>query len=176
MWLVSVGNSLMANNISNGDPSNCTVGDFTSVVSGQGSTDVEVSSLGHNIFDDNSCSSYFTDPTDQHGISNLLATLGSLQDNGGNVPTRALLAGSPAIAAGGAVLGVTTDARGIARPSSNPSVGAYQYVLASETTSPASGGTTAPNTGIHSVSLLGVAIATLLGLSAVGYSLASKRS
>jgi len=59
-----------------------------------------------------------------------------LQNNDGPVPTRALLAGSPAIAAGGSVLGITTDARGKARPGNSPSVGAYQYVLASSTETP----------------------------------------
>jgi hypothetical protein len=108
-----------------------------------------------------------------------LHRLGPLQDNGGVVPTMALLAGSPAINAGGQVLGISTDARGVAR-NSCPSVGAYQFegAVCSATTTNANAGTNAaaPNTGINSVSLLGVVIATLLGLSAIGYSIAAKRN
>ena len=57
-------------------------------------------------------------------------------DNGGPVPTIKLLPGSPAINAGGQVLGISTDARGIARDGYF-SVGAYQgQLLGSSTTTP----------------------------------------
>ena len=53
----------------------------------------------------------------------LLAPLG---DYGGPTQTMALLPGSPAIGAGTAVGGITTDQRGVARPASNPDIGAFQ--------------------------------------------------
>jgi hypothetical protein len=51
--------------------------------------------------------------------------LGPLQNNGGPTPTLALLTGSPAIAAGTPVAGVTTDQRGLPR-SATPSLGAFE--------------------------------------------------
>lgn len=173
---VSIGNSLMADNLLDSTPSNCFEGDLTPNYGGSGTVVTNITSLGHNIADDNSCG--FTQNGDKHDIGNIISTLGSLGDNGGAVPTRALLAGSPAISAGAAVLGITTDARGVARPSTCPSVGAFQFEGAVCAASTTNGGTNAaaPNTGIHSVSLLSAAIATLLGLSAIGYSVAAKRN
>jgi hypothetical protein len=154
----SIGNSLIADNLFNGTPRNCDSGNFDSLFSVSGPVSAGISSLGHNISDDASCSG-FTQTGDQQNVSNIISTLGPLQNNGGTVPTRALLANSPAIAAGGHVLGVSTDARGIARPDSNPSVGAYQYVLA-DTTSGGSGAAAAkaPNTGIGAISPLNSAV------------------
>jgi hypothetical protein len=51
--------------------------------------------------------------------------LGPLQNNGGPTKTMALLPGSPAIAAGASVAGITTDQRGASRPAV-PDIGAYQ--------------------------------------------------
>ena len=137
---VSVGNSLMADNLLDSTPANCFEGDLTSNYGGSGTVVTSITSLGHNITDDNSCS--FTQTGDKQNINNIVSTLGALQNNGGTVPTRALLAGSPAINTGGQVLGITTDARGIARPDDCPSVGAYQYegaVCAASTTNGGSG-------------------------------------
>ncbi|RTK93528.1 hypothetical protein EKI60_05740 [Candidatus Saccharibacteria bacterium] len=177
---ISVGNSLLANNKSNGVSNNCAVGDFTALASGLGTGVVSVNSLGHNIFDDNSCAGSFTSPTDQHNVSNVYSTLGPLQDNGGAVPTRALLPGSPAISAGGSVLGVTTDARGIARPNACPSVGAFQFegavCGASTPSTSGSGNAGAPNTGANSVSLVGSLFASFAGLLTLGYVFARKRA
>ncbi|RTK94856.1 hypothetical protein EKI60_02065 [Candidatus Saccharibacteria bacterium] len=174
---VSVSNSLLADNQSGGDSSNCMAADFTTGFSGGGSGDPTITSLGHNISDDASCTT-FTGSGDQQNVSSIISTLGLLRSNGGNVPTRALLSGSPAISAGGAVLGVTTDARGVSRPSTCPSVGAFQFEGAVCAASTTNAGTNAgaPNTGIHSVSLIGVSIATLLGLSVIGYSITTKRN
>lgn len=123
---VNVINSLMADNLNEDEPSNCSEADLNDVLGGIGTDMVaSINSLGYNISDDASCTS-FTQPTDQQNLDNIISTLGSLQNNGGLVPTRALLSGSPAIAAGAAVLGVTTDARGVPRPTC-PSVGAYQF-------------------------------------------------
>jgi hypothetical protein len=135
---VNVENSLLVNNQHDGIPSNCGFFDLNSVFGYTGVVISLVNSKGYNMSDDASCTS-FTEPTDQQNVPNILPTLGPLQNNGGAVPTMALLPGSPAISAGGAVLGVTTDARGVARPSSNTSVGAYQYVLGDETETPTGG-------------------------------------
>ena len=65
----------------------------------------------------------------------LLATLGKY---GGPTLTMALLPGSPAIGAGAAVSGVTTDQRGFPLDSPNPDIGAFQvqssYSLVVQTT------------------------------------------
>jgi hypothetical protein len=83
---------------------------------------------GYNLADDTSCSSFNdpTDHTDDHGT-----TLGPLADHGGATRTRALLAGSSAIDAGGkcSVVGVTADQRGAARPAAGGGdIGAYEAV------------------------------------------------
>jgi hypothetical protein len=72
---------------------------------------------------------------DGSGIPGLSGTitgdpsLGPLQDNGGPTWTMALLPGSPAIDAGVAVAGVTTDQRGVARPQGvAPDIGAFELV------------------------------------------------
>lgn len=131
--IVNVQNSLIANNLNNGSPGNCANLDITAVFSGAGSGSGTINSLGHNISDDNTCTS-FTEEGDQQNVGNIISTLGPLQNNGGAVPTMALLSGSPAIGAGGQVLGISTDARGIARSAGSWDVGAYQTVLGETTT------------------------------------------
>jgi len=59
----------------------------------------------------------------------LLAPLG---ENGGPTQTMALLPGSPAIGAGVAIAGITTDQRGFSRPASDPDIGAFQTPVVSE--------------------------------------------
>jgi hypothetical protein len=79
-------------------------------------------SLGHNLFSDTP--SVALDPTD---LINTDPLLGPLADNGGPTLTQALLPGSPAIDAGIAVPGVTTDQRGIPRPQGiAPDIGAFE--------------------------------------------------
>ncbi|MFI5454074.1 MAG: choice-of-anchor Q domain-containing protein [Isosphaerales bacterium] len=53
--------------------------------------------------------------------------LGPLFDNGGLTQTQALLPGSPAIGAGKAVSGITTDQRGQPLDSPQPDIGAFQF-------------------------------------------------
>ena len=173
--VVNVSNTLLADNLSDGVSSNCMASDITSNFGGSGSGNSVINSLGHNISDDSSCSA-FTSQGDQQNINNILSTLGPLQNNGGVVPTRALLPGSPAIASGSSVLGVTTDARGIARPSTCPSVGAFQFEGAVCAASTTSGGSNAgaPNTGIRPSSTLAAIIATVVGLATIGYAFKAK--
>lgn len=130
---MTVSNSLMANNTSSSVSSNCAEGDFTSIFGGSGQGIPNIVSAGYNISDDDSCED-FNQPGDQQNVNNILSTLGPLQNNGGMVPTMELLSGSPAIGAGSAVLGISTDARGVARDANHWDVGAYQTVLGDTTT------------------------------------------
>ncbi len=83
---------------------------------------------GHNLFTD--APAVTLDPTD---LTNTDPLLGPLADNGGPTFTQALLPGSPAIDAGVAVPGVTTDQRGIRRPQgSAPDIGAFEVVVVPE--------------------------------------------
>ena len=67
-------------------------------------------SQGNNLSSDNSCG--FTQSTDKQNTNPLL---GPLQNNGGPTDTRAILAASPAIDAGGAGACPSRDQRGVAR-------------------------------------------------------------
>ncbi len=80
-------------------------------------------SHGHNLFSD-SPPDVFLAPTD---LVNTNPLLGPLANHGGPTQTMALLPGSPAIGAGVAVAGITTDQRGIARPQGEaPDIGAFE--------------------------------------------------
>ena len=172
---VDVTNSLMADNLNDGLPSNCIAFDISGFFVDGGTGSAEINSLGYNLSDDDSCTG-FNELGDQQNVGNITSTLGPLQNNDGAVPTRELLAGSPAISAGGAVLGVTTDARGIAR-NGYYSVGAYQYVLGNETSSPSVGGNAAaPNTGAENVSTLFVVASFAAGIILLGYTFSRKLS
>ena len=79
-------------------------------------------SLGHNLFSDRP-----DVPLDRTDLVAVDPLLGPLAANGGPTFTQALLPGSPAIAAGTAIAGVTTDQRGIPRPAGvAPDIGAFQ--------------------------------------------------
>lgn len=119
---ITTKNVLVADNLANSAAANC----YATGLGGGGTETATITSLGNNIADDASCG--FTNTGDQENVTNILSTLGPLQDNGGSVPTMALLAGSPAIDAGAVVSGITTDQRGIARPQCAAfDVGAYEY-------------------------------------------------
>ena len=57
-----------------------------------------------------------TNTKDQNSLTTLASTLSPLANNGGAVPTRALINGSPAIDSGLTLANILTDARGVARP------------------------------------------------------------
>lgn len=120
--ITTVRNTLVADNQANASAVNCAALPF----GGGGTETAVITSLGNNIADDASCG--FTNTGDQESVSNIMSTLGPLQNNGGSVPTMALLAGSPAIDTGTVISGVTTDQRGVSRPQCAAfDVGAYEY-------------------------------------------------
>ncbi|MFI5455528.1 MAG: beta strand repeat-containing protein, partial [Isosphaerales bacterium] len=101
--------------------------------------------------------------------------LAPLADYGGPTETIAVLPGSPAIGAGIAVTGVTTDQRGFALDLPNPDIGAFQSVLFPLVVSVATDGVGAPpgemdlrgavnlaniQTGAHTISFDATAFAT----------------
>lgn len=115
-------NVLAANNQVNSAVGNCIAFPF----GGGGTESATITSLGNNIADDASCG--FTSTGDQENVPDIMSTLGPLQDNGGSVPTMALLTGSPAIDAGATISGLAVDQRGVARPQCAAfDVGAYEY-------------------------------------------------
>ena len=82
----------------------------------------DVESLGRNLFSDDP--GIALNPTDRVDINPLL---GPLATNGGPTLTQALLPGSPAIEAGAATAGITTDQRGLPRPEvAAPDIGAVR--------------------------------------------------
>jgi hypothetical protein len=74
-------------------------------------TEVDITSHGHNLDSDATCG--LAGPGDLSGVDPLL---GPLADNGGPTQTHALLAGSPAIDAGGDDGCPWADQRGLVRP------------------------------------------------------------
>lgn len=115
-------NVLLANNQAASGSQNCVALE----VGGGGTESATITSLGNNIADDTTCN--LISAGDQQGLANIMSTLGPLQDNGGSIPTMALLTGSPAIDAGAVVAGLTIDQRGVARPQCAAyDVGAYEY-------------------------------------------------
>jgi CSLREA domain-containing protein/MYXO-CTERM domain-containing protein len=81
-----------------------------------------ITSAGHNLSSDTSCTADLDDTTD---LNNLDPKIGALANNGGATFTHALLAGSPALGAGIADTTVTTDQRGVTRDAT-PDIGAYE--------------------------------------------------
>ncbi len=95
----------------------------------------------------------FTAGTTQTGTLSepLNPALGPLASNGGPTQTLALQSGSPAIGAGAAVNGITTDQRGFPRPGgSAPDVGAFEYLKVASA-NPNLPSASLPNGGLFSV-------------------------
>jgi hypothetical protein len=85
--------------------------------------------------------------------------LGALGNYGGPTETIPLLPGSPAIGAGEAIAGITTDGRGVARPATDPDIGAFQDQGFSFTIT--SGGTQTAQDGQPFGTALGVVVKSL---------------
>ena len=107
---------------------NTIVAENTATTGGPDGQGYPVTSQGHNLIGETDGSSGWVG-SDMTGtiaqpLHPLLAPLG---DYGGPTQTMALLPGSPAINAGVAVPGVTTDQRGVPRPQGNaPDIGAFE--------------------------------------------------
>jgi hypothetical protein len=86
-----------------------------------------VNSLGNNLVAVTDASSGWI-AGDLTGTSSapLAARLGTLGSYGGPTRTVPLLLGSPAIGAGAAFAGISTDQRGVARPGTAPDIGAFE--------------------------------------------------
>ena len=144
-------NVLVANNLFNGQHKSCMNSLAGSLFGYSQDVDVTPTDSGHNMSDDQSCTGYQYVPGLYDTIDH------EVKDNGGPVPTIALHDNSPAVDGGGQVLGISTDARGVAREG-HYSVGAYQgNVLAANTTNQSNNAQLA-KTGIF------VAMATPIGL------------
>lgn len=133
---INARNVLISDVLTDDTPSGCMKADLTGLLGGSGTPSLLINSLGGNISDDDTCKTYFMQPTDQNNLAGLAASLSELADNGGYVPTVALKEGSAAIDAGVAVSGLTIDAREAARPQGTAfDVGAYESPYAKPTTS-----------------------------------------
>lgn len=108
----------LQNNIFADNTDNC-------YIDGDAGPSVVINSLGYNLADDATCGTAATG--DQFNVATIQDFLGPVQDNGGLIPTMALLAGSTAIDAGSSESGLETDARGIARPQGSAyDIGAFE--------------------------------------------------
>lgn len=151
-----------ANNIVQADSQNvgeCSVSSF-----GDGTVNIDATSDGGNLLAGNTCDQIFDHQTDRLNVTTLSSTLGPLSNNGGYVPTMALLTDSPALDSGVNISGLTTDARGVARPQGAAfDSGAYEYQASGQS---AGGGALLASTGAPIAVLIAVAsAATTLGLS-----------
>ena len=115
---INLRNVLLAGNTSANVPSNCFTLNFTPFLGGSsdGTVNSTFTSNGGNLSDDATCSASLTNTKDQNSLTTLASTLSPLANNGGAVPTRALINGSPAIDSGLTLANILTDARGVARP------------------------------------------------------------
>ena len=119
---MNIANTIIANSTTGGD------------YAGSGTINTNL----NNLVEDGSLTNASSTPTGSGNISGD-PLLGPLQINGGPTLTMALLNGSIAIAAGNATISNATpisglDQRGAARPSTTPSIGAYDFLPASQIT------------------------------------------
>ncbi|AOY86843.1 hypothetical protein BKP64_00865 [Marinobacter salinus] len=117
---ITLKNVLLEGNLTGSDPDNRIPANC-----GKTGSNTSVISLGHNLSSDNSCVTTVVWLDDTTDINNVDPKIDILADNGGFTQTHALLEGSPALAAGVATAGVTTDQRGITRDDT-PDIGAFE--------------------------------------------------
>lgn len=97
-----------------------------------------ITSAGYNLSNDTSCTAGLNQiASDKNNVDPKLDVLAL--NSPGLTQTHALLTGSPALGAGGAVVGVTVDQRGITRDAT-PDIGAYEVPTPPVTPPAASGG------------------------------------
>lgn len=155
---VTLRNVLLQGNLTGSDPLT-----RTSANCGRTGSGGTVTSQGHNLSSDASCNTtpilWLTDTTDKNNVDPKIDVLAL--NAPGTTQTHALLAGSPALGAGLATSGVTTDQRGITRDAT-PDIGAYE--VPTPVSSGGGGGCTAnPSAGFEPglLALLGAAVAGL---------------
>jgi len=126
-----------------------------------------VTSQGHNLSSDASCNTspilWLTDTTDKNNLDPKIDVLAL--NSPGLTQTHALLPGSPALAAGLATAGVTTDQRGVTRDAT-PDIGAYEVRTAVTSGGGGGGGCTINPNGnaAFDPGLLGLLGAAMAGL------------
>ncbi|WP_372985916.1 choice-of-anchor Q domain-containing protein [Marinobacter sp.] len=117
---VTLKNVLLEGNLAGSDeanrvPANC----------GKTGSNTSVASLGYNLSSDNSCVTNVDWLNDTNDTNNVDPKIEALADNGGPTLTHALQEDSPALGAGIATAGVTTDQRGEPRDAT-PDIGAFE--------------------------------------------------
>ncbi len=122
---VNIGNTILAGNISGGVGGN--ESEYNNNGDG-GHTNAFVSN-GYNLYGQNGSGGGFTPAAHDILLTGDISTvLAPLANNGGPTQTMALIANSPAIAAGSPASDYEIDQRGLARPlSGQVSIGAYEY-------------------------------------------------
>ncbi len=106
------GGGILTPGIGQSNFANTLIADNTATNSSPDCSGANIISQDYNLIENTSGCSLFGTTT--HNITGVDPLLGPLQNNGGPTPTRALLAGSPAIDQGNTAL--TTDQRGLPRP------------------------------------------------------------
>ncbi len=120
--IVNLTNTLLAGNI--GDDGNCRADSEPSAA--------DIVTHGHNLSDDDTCSTYLDGTGDQNNVTDAMTYIGPLANNGGPTETHALLAGSTAIdGVGDGYCSLSEDQRGEPRPSDTDSpalcdIGAFE--------------------------------------------------
>ncbi len=96
---------------------------------------IELRSGGHNLITTTAGCNVIDDPTSN--LVGIAPLLGPLADNGGLTPTRALLAGSPAIDTGSSAACEATDQRSVVRPQGvTCDIGAYEFACGNHAVDP----------------------------------------
>lgn len=149
---ISLQNTILSNNTIIGAPSNC-------------STNNILTSQGHNLSSDTTCSAVFNQTGDLNNADSLLNPLSTPAGSFG--PMRTLQPNSPAIDTGATIATITTDQRGQSRPSGAAyDIGAHEYVLSAVTEEPKQPTVTSPNTGIHNTGTI-TAVGVVAAISGI---------
>lgn len=125
---VTLKNVLLEGNLAGSDgtiPANC----------GKTGSNTSVASLGYNLSSDDSCVTNVSWLSDTNDINDIDPKIEALADNGGFTLTHALQEDSPALGAGVATAGITTDQRGEPRDAT-PDIGAFELPAPEEPTEP----------------------------------------
>jgi|GEM_PF-3554298 len=117
---ITLKNVLLEGNLAGSEPDNRVPANC-----GKTGSNTSVTSQGYNLSSDNSCVTNVDWLNDTNDINNVDPKIEALADNGGVTLTHALQDDSPALGAGIATAGVTTDQRGEPRDAT-PDIGAFE--------------------------------------------------